>query len=208
MGTGSEETSEDIAHGQIVIITARWIFILAGWVLVLWQPGAIPIWKLQLQIAVLIAYTIGNFFLTVQWTRRSEALRSVVYAASLADLALVTLLVLALGGYKSNLYVFYFPALLALSVTFPKSVTFTYTIIVMGVYALITLIDASVSENRLTDIEAQNIVIRLILIAAVAFCGGLYRSLEADRRYGRGRLFQIFQATGPADDPPTGGSPP
>ncbi len=28
-----DKTAEDIAEGQIVIITARWILILAGWVL-------------------------------------------------------------------------------------------------------------------------------------------------------------------------------
>ncbi len=202
------ERAEDLAHGQPVIITARWIFILAGWVLVLWQPGAIPVWQLQLQILLLIAYTIGNFFLTVQWMRRSKGLPGVVEISSLVDLALVTILVLALGGYKSNLYVFYFPALVALSVTFPKSVTVTYTLLAMVAYALITLIDASASENRLTTTEAQNIMIRLILMAAVAFCGGLYRNLEADRRHGSGRLFQLFKSTGSAEAPRTSDSQP
>ena len=32
------ETVENINHGQIVVITARWILILAAWVLTLWQP--------------------------------------------------------------------------------------------------------------------------------------------------------------------------
>ena len=111
---------EDITHGQIVIIVARWIFIVSGWVLALWQPTEIPTWELQLQILLLMAYTVLNFFLTIQWTKRSEALTTVVYATSLADMSLITILVLALGGYESNLYVFYFPALFALAVTFLK----------------------------------------------------------------------------------------
>ncbi len=194
----SEEYLEDIAHGQIVIITARWILILSGWVLALWQPEEIPTWQLQLQILLLMAYTIGNFFLTVQWVKRSEALTSVVYASMLADVSLVTILVGSLGGYESNIYVFYFPALFALSVTFPKPVTVAYTLLALVAYGLIILIDAS-ADGVLSAVEAQNIGTRLIMMAGVAFCGGLYRTLEVDRRHGRGRIFQMFKATGSAE---------
>ena len=194
----SKETLEDIAHGQIVIVTARWIFVLSGWMLVLWQPIEIPVWRLQLEIVLLLAYTAGNFFLTIQWMKRSEALTSVVYASSVADLSLVTILVLALGGYESNLYVFYFPALFALAVTFPKLVTLTYTLLAMGAYGSIILVDAS-TDAVLSGVEAQNIVTRLILMGAVAFCANLYRSLEGDRRHGRGRMFEIFKATSSTD---------
>ena len=194
----SEETLEDISHGQTVIITARWILIVSGWVLALWQPGTIATWQLQLQILLLMAYTIGNFFLTVQWMRRSKALTLVVYASSLVDLSVVTILVLSLGGYGSNLYVFYLPALFALSVTFPKPIALLYTLLAMSAYGLIVVIDASIQEG-LSTVEAQRIATRLIIMGAVAFCAGLYRTLELDRRHGRGRMYQMFKTQDSAE---------
>ena len=191
-----EETQNDISHGHAVIITARWILILSGWLLVLWQPGEIRTWELQLQILLLMTYTIGNFFLTVQWVKRSEAMTPVVYASSLADLSLITILVLITGGYESSLYVFYLPALFAISVTFPKITSMPFTLVAIGVYGLITLVGAFGGQEGLSAIEMQNIVTRLIMMAGVAFCAGLYRTLEMDRRHGRGRMFQVFKAAG------------
>ena len=202
-----EEFLEDLTDGQTVIITARWILILSAWVLVLWQPGQIAIGQLQLQIVLLMAYTIGNFFLTIQWMKHSETMPMMVYASMIADLSLVTILVLALGGFDSNLYVFYFPALFALSVTFPKPVAVTYALVALGAYGFIALADAS-GPPGLTTAEAQSIVTRLIIMAGVAFCAGLYRSLEADRRAGKGRMFEIFKSGGsPEASQPTEDQP-
>lgn len=188
----NEETLEDLSHGQTVIITARWILIVSGWVLALWQPQEIETLKLQLEILLLMAYTIGNFFLTVQWVKRSNTLTSVVYASSIVDLSVVTILVLTLGGYGSSHYVFYLPALFALSVTFPKPIALLYTLLAMSVYGVIVLIDASLQEG-LSTVEIQRIAIRLIMMGGVAFCAGLYRTLELDRRHGRGRMYQMFK---------------
>ena len=33
----------------------------------------------------------------------------------------------------------------------------------------------------------------MILLAAVTFYGSLYRDIEADRRQGKGRIFQVFK---------------
>ena len=201
-----EEFRQDLTDGQTVIITARWILILSAWVLVLWQPGQIPIGQLQLQIVLLMAYTIGNFFMTIQWMKQSEAMPAMVYGSMIADLSLVTILVLGLGGYDSQLYVFYFPALFALAVTFPKPVAVTYALVAMSAYGFIALADAS-GVGGLSTAEGQTIVIRLIIMAGVAFCAGLYRSLEADRRAGKGRMFEIFKSGGSSEaSQPAGGA--
>jgi hypothetical protein len=70
--------------------------------------------------------------------------------------------------------------------------------VAIGVYGSITLVGAVGGQEGLSAIEMQNIVTRLIMMAGVAFCAGLYRTLEMDRRHGRGRMFQVFKA---ADSP-------
>ncbi len=184
-------TEDDIAAGQIVIITARWILILAAWVLTLWEPEQTSVWELRLAIVLLMSYSTLNFFLTIQWVNRGKILAQTALMTSMADLALITVLAAVLGA--GNVYVFYLPALLALSVTFPRSVTAACTTVVIVVYGLIALDKAGAFVSTA---EAQTIFTRLFVLAAVAFCGALYRGLESERRQRTGRMFQVFRAEG------------
>ena len=43
---------EDLAYGQIVIVTARWILVLSALLIALWSPGKIG--ELRLEIIVII----------------------------------------------------------------------------------------------------------------------------------------------------------
>jgi hypothetical protein len=182
------ETTENINYGQIVVITARWILIGAGWVLTLWQPEPTAAWQLRIAIVLLMAYSSANFFLTVQWANRSKVLTDTVYLTSVADLSLITALVAVFGGF--NVYVFYLPALLALAVTLPRQATAMLTGAVMSSYGVVALARAG---ETLDTAELQSIFVRVILLAAVAFCGSLYREIEADRRSGKGRIFTVFK---------------
>ena len=94
------ETRENIEHGQIVVITARWILIFAAWVLTLWQPEPTAAWQLRTAIVLLMGYSAVNFFLTVQWAKRSAVLSDIVYATSVFDLALITVLVAVFGCWN------------------------------------------------------------------------------------------------------------
>ena len=186
----SVDEAEELGYGLIVVIVARWILLLSAWVLTLWEPEEPAAWQLRLAIVLLMTYSIGNFFLTVQWMKRASILPQLVYATSLADLGLITVLVAAIGSYSSNLYVFYFPALLALALTFPRYLTVLYTLGVLTTYAAISLEKAG---EVIDTTEAQTLVVRAILLASVAFCGALYQQVEADRREGKGRMFEIFR---------------
>jgi hypothetical protein len=100
----------------------------------------------------------------------------VAYAASALDLVAVTVLVLSQGG-DSPTWVLYFPALVALSVAFEPMVTIEFAIITAGVYGVI-------ASNRLpAEIDRGPIVLtRVLMLSAVAFCGGVYWFVEHDRR--------------------------
>ncbi|HEU5318279.1 MAG TPA: hypothetical protein VFX49_19360, partial [Chloroflexota bacterium] len=120
----ASEASADLAYGQIVVITARWVLIAAGLLLALWSPGNAT--ELRIQIAVLLMLAVANFYLHAQLLTRKPVVDLVAYGTSAADLAIITVLIAAQGGFTSSLYVFYVPAILAFSVSFSTWMTFCF----------------------------------------------------------------------------------
>src|SRR5437016_1017572 len=165
--------SEDLAYGQTVLVWARWILIGTGLLLSFWSPK--DLLTLQIQLAAIIALAFGNFYLHVQLLRGQAALDNVVYGASLADIAVVTALVLVQGGYPSPVFIFYFAAIVGISVAFPTWMTAGYTAIVIGIYGIICLATAPGDEY-------PAVFTRLLMIAAIAVCGNLFARSESNRR--------------------------
>jgi hypothetical protein len=176
-GLRDADARDDLAHGQIVSVLARWILVGAGLMLALWDP--VSIGPLRLQVLVLLIIAVANFYLHAQLLRKRSAFAGIAYAASLADLVVITTLVLTQGGYDSNLWVFYFPAVLALSVAFPVELTALFASATAVAYGLICLGDSGTWDS--TE-QVQVIFTRLLMIAAVAVCGAIYRHVDAERR--------------------------
>src|SRR3954471_17896524 len=95
--------TEELARGQVLIVLARWLLVLAGLLIALWQPPELHV--LQIEIAVLLAVAIANFHLHAQLVQRKVTLRGVAEAASVGDILVITLLVLVQGGGSSPLFV-------------------------------------------------------------------------------------------------------
>lgn len=170
---GSGVSSDDLAQGQAVLVWARWILIGTGLLLSFWSPK--DLFMLQVQLAAIIALAFGNFYLHVQLLRGRPAIDKVVYAASLADIAVVTALVIVQGGYSSPVFIFYFAAVVGISVAFPTWLTSVYTAIVVGTYGLIAM-----STTTADDYPA--VFTRLLMIAAIAVCGNVFARHESSRR--------------------------
>ena len=167
------EDSEDLVHGQVVIIAARWILVVAGLVLAMWDPAEMG--QLRTQIVLVLGLAVGNFFLHGQLLNKKPVLSRVVSAASAADIAVISLIMIVQDGFASNLYVFYFPALLAMSVAFRTEVAAIFTGAAIATYGFISL-------ATLGDASGVTLFSRLLILAAVAFCGNVYWRIERDRR--------------------------
>ena len=165
--------SDDLVFGQTVLVWARWILIGTGLVLSFWSPS--DLLTLQIMLAAIIALAFGNFYLHVQLLRGHPAIDNVVYGASIGDLAVVTALVIALGGYQAPVFVFYFAAVVGISVAFPTFLTAIYTAVAISVYGTICLATAPSD-----DLPA--VFTRLLMIAAIAVCGNLFARSETHRR--------------------------
>ena len=173
-----DETLADLSFGQIVIIAARWILVAAGLLIALWGP--VSAGELKVQVTVLLILAVANFYLHAQLLTRRPVLDMVAYGASAADIAIITLLVIAQGGFKSGLYIFYFPAILAFSVAFPTAMTATFAGGAVALYASIAVFSLGLD---LTDgSNLQHLVTRLLMLAGVAVCGNMYWRIERKRR--------------------------
>ena len=190
--------SDDLAYGQTVLVWARWILIGTGLLLSFWGPK--DLLTLQVQLAAIIALAFGNFYLHVQLLRGHPAIDTVVYGASLADITVVTALVLVQHGYESPVFIFYFAAVVGISVAFPTALTAGYTAGTVAVYGIIALATA--------PFEAYPAVFtRLLMIAAVALVGNLFARSESKRRADAIRIHteMLDEAQQKATTPTTGG---
>ncbi len=138
--------SEDVASGQIVIIAARWVLVLAGLLLTLWQPGTVA--ELRVHIVALLLLAVGNFYLHAQVLMRRPLPDLTVYAASVADIAVITLLAFSQGGAASGIYIFYFPAIMAFAVAFPGLVTGGFVAAVLLLYGTLYAVSAGGAAPR------------------------------------------------------------
>ncbi|MFQ5941965.1 MAG: hypothetical protein ACE5JF_00250 [Anaerolineales bacterium] len=166
---------EDLMYGQSVIVSARWILVISGLFLALWNPG--PMSELRIQILFILLLAVANFYLQAQLLMRKPANSGVVYFASAADLVVVSVMIILGGGFESNIYVFYFPAMLALSVAFSPAATLLFAGGAASFYAFISL-----GSALFGDIDFQVLIARLIMMTAVAVCGQIYWRIERDRR--------------------------
>jgi hypothetical protein len=172
----ADEARTGLDHGQLVIVAARWVLIAAGLFLLIVEPAG-AVGELRLQIALILLLAIANFFLQAQLLRRRRIPDALAYGASAADLAVITILVLSQGA-DSQLYVLYFPALLALSVAFEPVVTAVYAVGTALVYGAI----AAASMPSVPD-ALPVVATRVLMLGAVAFCGCVYWHVERDRRH-------------------------
>jgi hypothetical protein len=166
-----QERDEDLLYGQPVIVLVRWIFIVSGLILALWNAETVG--SLRLQLFVLFLLALENFYVHAQLLTGKPVDNRVVYASSAADLLFISTLIFFQGGYDSSLYVFYFPAIAALSVAFSTQLTAEYIAGVLAAYIPICLLSGG---------DALITVSRILMIVAVAFCGNRYWQIERSRR--------------------------
>lgn len=167
------EQTADLAHGQVVIIAARWVLVVAGLMLALWNPDSLG--ELQVSIVLILGLAVANFFLHAQVLMGKQTLAPVAYAASAADITVISLVLAVGGGFDTIPFVFYFPALLAISVAYPTRVVAAFTGGAVTIYDLISTFTAPADE-------AAVVLTNILMLGAVAVCGHVYSRIESDRR--------------------------
>lgn len=171
----SRRASPELAHGQAVIVFARWILVVAGLFLIVWNPD--PLNNLRIQVMTIMVLALMNFFLQAHILMGRQTITLAVYFASVVDFVVITVLIALNGGFTSNSYVFYFPAILAISVAFDTPIIVGYVGSVSFIYFFISLVGGPFNSDDLPVLIA-----RILMMIAVAFCGNLYWHIEQRRR--------------------------
>ena len=165
--------SEDMMYGQKVLVVARWILVVSGLLLALINP--VVLGEVKIQVGLILTLAVANFFLHVQLVRKQPSLPWVAYLSSAVDIFAITLMVMTSDGGASSLYVFYFPALFAISVAFRPRAGLVLSGAAIGMYSLI-------ASTHMGDDGGAFVVARIVMMAAVVVCGMVYRKIEGDRR--------------------------
>jgi len=171
--------TDDIKSGLPMIIYARWVLVITGFGLTIWNPPE-NLFEIQISVLILIGLAVGNFFLQVEVNRERPIKRWIVYGASVVDIAAISGVLALTNSFPSSIYVFYMPALLALSVTFSTLTTAKYTVAALAAYALISI--APINDMGGGSVAVTNLIIHGLVLVAVPFCGNVYWRLEKTRR--------------------------
>jgi hypothetical protein len=164
-----------LPESQMVIIIARWVLVLSGLFLVLCDTQSVSMNTIRFEIIVILLLAVSNFYLVAQVLTKKPAMNAVLYGMGILDIAVITFIIVAQKGFDSNAYTFYFPAMLAFSVVFPTvelCIFMSGTILAYGFVGLSTLQTAA---------DFQTLIIRLLMLAAVAVCGNYFSRLEQNR---------------------------
>src|SRR5712692_9551752 len=74
----------DLAYGQFVIVTARWILVAAGLLLALWLAESVE--TLRLKVPVILLLAVGNFYVHAGLLRKRPLRDEIAQLASAADI--------------------------------------------------------------------------------------------------------------------------
>jgi len=181
MPTTDADNADDLAGGQIVIVIARWLLVLAGLGLTLWHPMESDLDRVRITILVLLALAVSNFYLHARSLIGRAVRAPLLYAASAADIAVITLIVWTKGGMSGAPFVFYFPALIAFALVFQGRITAAFDVCLVALYGVVAL------PGALTGAGLQVFALRLIALAAVAVVSSCFLQVERNRREDAGR---------------------
>ncbi|MGC1379353.1 MAG: hypothetical protein WA821_24190 [Anaerolineales bacterium] len=179
MNTTKPATINPLAEGQIVIIVARFVLVLACLFLILMDAKSektVSFNVTRFEIMVVLLLAVSNFFLVAQVLTKRKTLDLILYGMSIADLAVITIVVIIQGGFRSEVYTFYFPAMLAFALAFPMLELYVFLGGTVFLYSFVSLF----TLNSVDDI--QTLLVRVLMLVAVAVCANHFAQIERNRR--------------------------
>ena len=188
--TQAQEAAEDIFFGQVVMNWARWFVIGAAAVLAMWTASSED--QLVIGIIPVVALMAVNFFLHGRHLTQRPANPLLITAASLIDIAMITLVVLVWSGQTglhSQFFVFYYPVILAFAFVMPPRMTIAITVTTLTVYALACVLASydvfflSTELDGGLDVDSlKKLLVRLITLGAMGGLGTYYWRVQRNRR--------------------------
>lgn len=171
-----KEIKEDIFFGQVIIIWARWFVVLgvAAVILLNVKEGK----DLFLGLIPILVMMLMNFFVHGSYLMEKPIGQGLIIITSIIDLILVSLMVILgpVGKYfDSQLFVFYYPIVLAFAFIMPRKWAIGYTVAMIVIYFGICLFDIG-------QIDGREMFARLLTLGGTGGLGSFYWRIMRRRR--------------------------
>ena len=173
-----ETVADDLQHGLIVIVWARWSIVIFAFILRMYRATELPM--LVITIIGLMAVALLNFALHASILAKRPVPVKWVYLASIVDICLISLITGLDGGLNTHIFLYYYPAVLGFALVFPGSVTTWLTLGVMVVYSSICIFGSNPPLEF--DGDESILIFRLLSLVGMAVVGNRYRFVEGYRR--------------------------
>ena len=161
-----------------VAVVVRWVLVLAFLFINNYRVDLDTIWVTFNVVAG--ALVLLNGYMTWLVLSRRPITWVHAFATSIIDLAAIAMALFLSDGFENRYFVFYYPALLGLSLMFRRRVSFSVLGVVMALYVTIAL---TVSPTLDTDLKDEKVLfIRLVTMLGVVVAGTLIAAWERTRR--------------------------
>ncbi len=153
--------------------------------------------ELALSIVPIVVLMVVNFYLHGRYMMERPVNQAMIVLTSLIDVIVISLIVifwLEPRGLGSPFFVLYYPVILGVAFVMPQRLTVAYTLSALAAYvAAVILGDLLFSEvGKLADEPtrilvfssegAEQLVLRLITLAAMGGLGSFYWRIQRERR--------------------------
>ena len=176
--TANESVADDIQHGLIVIVWARWSIVIFAFIMRMYRATEMSM--LVITIIGLMAVALVNFALHASILAKRSIPTIWVYLASIMDICLISLIVGLDGGLNTHIFLYFYPAVLGFALVFPGRATLLLTLGVLAVYSLICIVGSNPPLQY--DGDESILIFRLLSLIGVAVVGNRYRFVESYRR--------------------------
>ncbi len=123
---------DDYRPTVTIVVAVRWVLLAAWFVILHYRVDRDSVWVTLNSMGA--GLTALNVYMTWLIVQRKPIRWQQAFFQSVADLAVITAGLYVFDGYQNGFYIFYYPALLGISLLFPGRVSFGAVAVVIVLY--------------------------------------------------------------------------
>ena len=163
-----------------ILVVARWVLIATGTVVLFLRPEASA--GDRAGISVVLAAAAGLNVWLHWWLRAGRPMPLLLpLGAGLLDLIVVTIAMAVIDGFDNPNFLFYFPAVLALTLVFPGWRSAGVVGAVLLAYVLISVFTYDAFDGG-SRVDVKDLMLRVVTIAATVVMANMVVTIERARR--------------------------
>ena len=169
---------DDYRPTVAIAVAVRWLLVSAFLAMVNYRGDHTSTWMIFNGLGV--GMVLANGFMTWRLLAHRPITWHYALGIGLLDLAVITVALYVSNGLQNGSYVFYYPALLGLSLMFPRRASFSILAVVIALYVGMAL---TVSPTLSTDLHQEKLLfVRVVTMVGIVATGILLAGWERGQR--------------------------